>query len=66
MFSLAQAHHGFDEHGRLSDAELMARFERTIVGFMDLVEAAKHYPCAKTKWVEYLGERPDPAFDQVE
>jgi hypothetical protein len=33
---------------------------------MDLVEASKHYPCAKTKWVEYLGERPDPVIDRVE
>jgi hypothetical protein len=33
---------------------------------MDLVEASKHYPCVKTKWVEYLGEHPDPAIDRVE
>jgi chromate reductase, NAD(P)H dehydrogenase (quinone) len=46
--------------------QLRARFENTIIGFMDLVEAAKHYPCAKTKWFEYLGERPDPVIDRVE
>jgi NAD(P)H-dependent FMN reductase len=66
MFSLAQAHQAFDGQGRLADGELMARFEQTIVGFMDLVEASKHYPCAKTRWVEYLGERPDPVIDRVE
>jgi chromate reductase, NAD(P)H dehydrogenase (quinone) len=46
--------------------QLRARFENTIIGFMDLVEAAKHYPCAKTKWFEYLGKRPDPVIDRVE
>jgi chromate reductase, NAD(P)H dehydrogenase (quinone) len=66
MFSLAQAHQAFDDRGRIADRELMARFEHTIVAFMDLVEASKHYPCAKTKWVEYLGERPDPVIDRVE
>ena len=66
MFSLAQAHQAFDGEGQLADDELRARFEHTIVGFMDLVEASKHYPCAKTKWVEYLGERPDPVIDRVE
>jgi chromate reductase, NAD(P)H dehydrogenase (quinone) len=66
MFSLAQAHRAFDPGGRLLDAQLQDRFEHTIVGFMDLVEASKHYPCVKTKWVEYLGERPDPAIDRVE
>jgi NAD(P)H-dependent FMN reductase len=66
MFSLAQAHQAFDGEGRIADDELRARFDRTITGFMDLVEASKHYPCAKTRWVEYLGERPDPAIDRVE
>ncbi len=66
MFSLAQAHAAFDERGGLVNADLAARFEQTIVGFMDLVEASKHYPCAKTKWVEYLGEQPDPVIDRVE
>jgi chromate reductase, NAD(P)H dehydrogenase (quinone) len=39
---------------------------RSRIGFMDLVEGAKHYPCAKTKWFEYLGKRPDPVIDRVE
>jgi NAD(P)H-dependent FMN reductase len=66
MFSLAQAHRAFDAEGRIADSALQDRFDQNIVGFMDLAEAAKHYPCAKTRWVEYLGERPDPATDRVE
>jgi len=66
MFSLAQAHKAFDPHGRLSDPRLDERFDTNIVNFMDLVEASKHYPCVKRDWVEYLGERPEPAIDRVE
>jgi chromate reductase len=66
MFSLAQAHEAFDGDGRIADPQLQERFDSNIVGFMDLVEATKHYPCVKTRWVEYLGERPDPATDRVE
>ncbi len=36
-----------------------------IANFMDLVEAAKHYPCVKRAWIEYLGEHPDPVIDRV-
>jgi NAD(P)H-dependent FMN reductase len=66
MFSLAQAHQAFDAAGRIANVPLQERFEHNIVGFMDLVEASKHYPCVKTRWVEYLGEHPDPAIDRVE
>lgn len=66
MFSLAQAHQALDPGGRIADEQLQERFENNIVGFMDLVEASKHYPCAKTRWVEYLGERPDPLTDRIE
>jgi len=66
MFSLAQAQQAFDDEGRLNDRELQRRFENTVCGFMDLVEAATHYPCAKRAWVEYLGEHPDHSFDRVE
>jgi chromate reductase len=66
MFSLAQAHKAFDSDGRIENEKLQDRFEQNIVGFMDLAEASKHYPCVKTKWVEYLGEQPDPAVDRVE
>jgi chromate reductase len=66
MFSLAQAHVAFDGQGRLGDPELQERFETNIVNFMDSVEAAKHYPCVKKQWVEYLGERPEPVIDRVQ
>ena len=66
MFSLARAHHAFAEDGHIANEQLQARFETNIANFMDLVEAAKHYPCVKRAWVEYLGEHPDPAFDRVE
>jgi chromate reductase, NAD(P)H dehydrogenase (quinone) len=66
MYSLAQAHQAFDDEGQIANPQLQERFESTIVGFMDLVEASKHYPRVKTKWVEYLGEHPDPATDRVE
>ncbi len=66
MFSPAQAHQAFDDKGDLVSHELHKRLDETIIVFMDLVEASKHYPCAKRAWVEYLGERPDPAVDRVE
>jgi len=66
MFSLAQAHRAFDADGRIANDQLQERFDHNVVGFMDLVEASKHYPCVRTAWVEYLGERPDPATDRVE
>ena len=66
MFSLAQAHKAFTSDGKFANAQLAERFERTIVSFMDLVEAAKHYPCVKKAWYEYLGEHPDPAIDRVD
>jgi chromate reductase, NAD(P)H dehydrogenase (quinone) len=66
MFSLAQAHLAFGADGQIANPELMARFERTIECFLDLVEASKHYPALKKQWVEYLGEKPDAANDRVE
>jgi chromate reductase, NAD(P)H dehydrogenase (quinone) len=66
MFSLAQAHKAFDDEGRIADPKLQDRFDTNVVNFMDLVEASKHYPCVKRRWVEYLGERPEPAFDRVQ
>jgi chromate reductase, NAD(P)H dehydrogenase (quinone) len=66
MFSLAQAHRAFDASGEIANDELRERFETSIVNFMDLVEASKHYPCVKTAWVEYLGEHPEPAIDRVQ
>lgn len=66
MFSLAQAHTAFDDEGRLANRQLQQRFDTNIVNFIDQVEASKHYPCIKRAWVEYLGERPEPAIDRVE
>lgn len=66
MFSLAQAHTAFTDDGALADERLQGRFEDTIAGFLDLVEASTHYPCVKRAWVEFLGERPDPVIDRVE
>lgn len=66
MFSLARAHLSFDAEGEIADEVLRRRFETTIVNFMDLVEASKHYPCVKSAWVEYLGEHPEPAIDRVQ
>lgn len=66
MFSLAQAHTAFNEEGRIADPQLQERFDTNIINFMNSVEANKHYPCAKRAWVEYLGERPEPAIDRVQ
>jgi chromate reductase len=66
MFSLAQAHNALTGDGRIVNPQLQERFDTNIVNFMDLVEAATHYPCVKRAWVEYLGEHPDPAIDRVE
>ncbi|MER6915150.1 NAD(P)H-dependent oxidoreductase [Streptomyces sp. NPDC000594] len=66
MFSLAQAHTAFTPEGLLADATLQGRFETTLDDFLNLVEAAKHYPCAKKAWVEYLGERPAAVIDRAQ
>jgi chromate reductase len=66
MFSLAQAHRAFTSEGRIADDQLQQRFDANIANFMDLVEAAKHYPCVKRARVEYLGEHPDPVIDRVQ
>jgi chromate reductase, NAD(P)H dehydrogenase (quinone) len=66
MFSLAQAHEAFDAQGKLANPQLADRLDQTIAGFMDLAEAAKHYPCVKTAWVEFLGEHPSSPIDRVE
>ena len=66
MFSLAQAHNALADDGRIANEQLHERFENNIANFMDLVEAATHYPCVKRAWVEYLGEQPDPLIDRVE
>jgi NAD(P)H-dependent FMN reductase len=65
MFSLAQAHKALVE-GQIADAALRARFEKNLEAFLSLAEAAKHYPCIKRAWVEFLGEPPGSAADRVD
>ena len=66
MFSLAMAHQAFNPAGEIMNSTLAGRFENTLEKFMDLVEAAKHYPCIKKAWIEFLGERPDPVTERAE
>jgi chromate reductase len=66
MFSLAQAHQAFDPDGGIADEQLGHRFETTIKAFIDLVEAAKNYPCAKKAWFEFLGEQPNKVTARAE
>ena len=65
MFSLAVAHKAF-EGERIADPKLQQRFDATVGSFLDLVEAARHYPCIKRAWVEFLGEPPGEAADRVD
>jgi NAD(P)H-dependent FMN reductase len=66
MFSLAIAHKAFTPYGHIADETLAKRFEENLIAFMNLVEAAKHYPCIKKAWVEFLGEQIDPVTERVE
>lgn len=66
MLSLATAHQGFNAEGKISNETLAKRFEDNLIAFMSLVEAAKHYPCLKKGWIEFLGEKPDPVTERVE
>ncbi len=65
MFSLAMAHEAFDGD-TIADAALRGRFEKTVQAFLSLAEAAKHYPCMKRTWVEFLGEPPGAGADRVD
>ena len=65
MFSLSMAHQALvgDE---IADPALRDRFEKTLVAFLTLAEAATHYPCMKKAWVEFLGETPGAGLDRVD
>jgi chromate reductase len=65
MFSLAAAHRGLVD-GQIADEALRARFDKTVRAFLSLAEAAKHYPCIKRAWVEFLGEPPGQGAERVE
>jgi len=66
MFSLAQAHTALGDDGAIANPNLATRFDRTIRSFLDLAEAAKHYPCAKKAWFEFLGEHVGALTDREE
>jgi chromate reductase, NAD(P)H dehydrogenase (quinone) len=65
MFSLAMAHKALTD-GEIADATLRARFDKTVLAFLSLAEAAKNYPCMKRAWVEFLGETPGTPADRVD
>ena len=65
MFSLAMAHKAF-AGADLADSRLKDRFEKNLEAFLSLAEAAKHYPCIKRAWVEFLGEPPGAGEDRVD
>lgn len=65
MFSLAMAHKAFAGEDLAAPA-LQERFEKSLQAFLSLVEAAKHDPCVKRAWVEFLGEPPGAAADRVD
>jgi NAD(P)H-dependent FMN reductase len=65
MFSLAQAQKTLVD-GDIEDPRLRDRFERNLEAFLSLAEAAKHYPCLKRAWVEFLGEPPGGEADRVD
>ena len=66
MFSLAMAHQAFNNEGDIINPTLTKRFEENIIAFVNLVEAAKNYPCMKKAWIEFLGEQPDPITERIE
>jgi len=65
MFSLAAAHKAFADD-KIAEPALQARFEKNLQAFLSLAEAAKHYPCIKRAWVEFLGETPGTPADRVD
>ncbi len=65
MFSLSMAHKAFAGE-EIADAALRARFEKNLQAFLSLAEAARHYPCIKKAWVEFLGEPPGVGADRVD
>jgi chromate reductase, NAD(P)H dehydrogenase (quinone) len=65
MFSLAMAHKALTA-GEIADQALRGRFDKNVQAFLALAEAAKHYPCIKRAWVEFLGEPPGAGLDRVD
>ena len=65
MFSLAMAHKAFAGDD-IAEPALRGRFEKCVAAFLSLAEAAKHYPCIKRAWVEFLGEPAGAGADRVD
>jgi len=65
MFSLVMAHKALAGE-EIADEALRARLEKNVQAFLSLTEAAKHYPCIKRAWVEFLGEPPGAGDDRVD
>jgi NAD(P)H-dependent FMN reductase len=65
MFSLSMAHKAL-QNDDIADAVLRARFDKTLQAFLSLAEAARHYPCVKRAWVEFLGEPVGAGVDRVD
>jgi NAD(P)H-dependent FMN reductase len=58
MFSLPQADQALTPDGEIADEKLAKRLERTIAGFLELVEASVRYPALRQQWID--SHRPDP------
>ncbi|WP_328842698.1 NADPH-dependent FMN reductase [Streptomyces sp. NBC_00258] len=55
MFSLARADTMLTTGGLLSDSYLQQRFDANVIDFVNLVEAATHYPRVKNAWAHQIG-----------
>jgi NAD(P)H-dependent FMN reductase len=64
MFSLARAHEGFTEDGRLAHPGLQERLAETVSAFVHLVEADARYVCLRRRWYEFLGDRTEAPVTQ--
>jgi NAD(P)H-dependent FMN reductase len=64
MFSLARAHEGFAQDGRLADPGLQERLAATVWGFVHLVEADVRYVCLQRRWYEFLGDHTEAPVTQ--
>ena len=66
LFSFAMAHKAFNGTGGITDEKPAQRSEENLMAFLDLVEAAKHYPRMKKACVEFLVERTDEVTERVD
>jgi hypothetical protein len=68
IFSLAQAqaHQPFAEDGGIASPQARDLVRPHRHRHPRPGRAAKHCPCLKKEWVEFLGEHPDPAARRVD